>query len=199
MLSDLFFRAIGFLVQPGFFTEQECAWLRAQAKEAAVDPAGVVHGRDTVVDQSYRSTKRAEIIPDTEAFVVARMQQLRPRLESHFAVSLTELQPLQLLIYGIGDFFALHTDSKDRPEVPDFLRDRKVSIVVYLGHEGVQNEGTHGGVLQFQDLIEDPRLGHRAYAFSPVAGTLLAFPSSALHEVTPVLKGVRYSLVTWYC
>ena len=29
-------------------------------------------------------------------------------------------------------------------------------------------------------------------------GTLVLFPSYTLHEVKPVTKGVRYSLVGWY-
>jgi len=31
----------------------------------------------------------------------------------------------------------------------------------------------------------------------PEAGTLVAFPSSLLHEVTTVEQGERYSLVAW--
>jgi predicted 2-oxoglutarate/Fe(II)-dependent dioxygenase YbiX len=29
-------------------------------------------------------------------------------------------------------------------------------------------------------------------------GLLIAFPAGVLHEVTPVLRGSRYTLATWY-
>jgi predicted 2-oxoglutarate/Fe(II)-dependent dioxygenase YbiX len=74
-----------------------------------------------------------------------------------------------------------------------------VTTIVYLGHEDADTGGERGGVLQFRGLIPDPRVADRAYAFTPAVGTLLAFPSTALHEVTPILQGERYSLVAWFC
>jgi SM-20-related protein len=199
MLSDLFFRSVGFFVLPRFLTEEECARLRTQASGARTEQARVVCGADLVVDRDHRSTRRAELDAATQARLVVRMQETRQRVESHFRTTLKNLQPLQLLVYGPGDFFALHTDSKDRPDGPEFLRQRRVSVVVFLGHDGVPAGGDYGGLFQFHGLIDDPRLEQRAYPFSPQVGTLLAFPSHVLHEVTPVQKGVRYSLVTWFC
>lgn len=199
MLNELFFRTLGLYVQPRFFDEEECARLRAEARRGSAEHATVVQGPDAVVDLDYRSTKRVILDAATEPYLIERMQQVRPCLASHFKVGLDHLQPLQLLKYEKGDFFAVHADSNDRPEVPDFLKRRRISVIVFLGHEEVADQNSNGGILQFHDLLDDPRLAHRAYPFAPVSGTLLAFPSHMQHEVTPVRDGVRYSLVSWFC
>jgi SM-20-related protein len=199
MITDLFFRTAGFFVLPGFLSQDECTRLRREAGNAPVEEASVVRGPDLIIDRSHRSTKRAQLPASTEAPLIARLEKTRHAIESHFGCALREMQPLQPLVYGPGDFFAIHSDSKEKPDVPDFLKRRRVSVVMFLGHEGVPGDGEYGGLLQFHGLIDDPRLQHRAYAFAPEVGTLLAFRSHVLHEVTPVQKGVRYSLVTWFC
>ena len=63
---------------------------------------------------------------------------------------------------------------------------RKISISVQLDDEN----DYMGGDLQFytkQTLTNAPRK----------KGTVIMFPSYLLHRVTPVVKGVRHSLVTW--
>jgi PKHD-type hydroxylase len=40
-------------------------------------------------------------------------------------------------------------------------------------------------------------LGNEPTILSKEQGKLYAFPSYTLHEVTPVTKGTRYSLVAW--
>jgi predicted 2-oxoglutarate/Fe(II)-dependent dioxygenase YbiX len=199
VLSDLFFRTMGYFVLPGFFTAQECEQLRSQASVEAWEEANVVRGGEVVLDRGHRQTRRANLDPALEAMLIKRIEEQRSRIEAHFGHPLEELQPLQMLIYRPGDFFGVHADMKDRPGMPEFLKRRRVSVVVFLGHEGLEAQGDQGGLLQFRDLIDDSRLRQRAYPFAPEVGTLLAFPSEALHEVTPVKSGMRYSLVTWFC
>jgi SM-20-related protein len=199
MLNESFFRTLGLFVQPHIFDEQECSRLRAQARQGNTEHATVVQGADAIVDLDYRSTKRVVLDAVTEPMLIERVEKVRPRLESHFKLTLDHLQPLQLLKYEPGDFFAVHADSSDRPGVPEFLNRRRISVVVFLGHEQVADPNGNGGILQFHGLLDDPRLARRAYPFAPASGTLLAFPSNLQHEVTPVLGGVRYSLVSWFC
>ena len=63
---------------------------------------------------------------------------------------------------------------------------RKISLVLWL------NEGFEGGDFEF----------HKGYmknnVIKPTQGTIIMFPSWAMHRVTPVTKGTRYSLVTWF-
>ena len=63
---------------------------------------------------------------------------------------------------------------------------RKISMVVWL------NEDFEGGDFEF----------HKCYTknnvIKPTQGTIIMFPSWILHRVTPVTKGTRYSLASWF-
>jgi SM-20-related protein len=49
----------------------------------------------------------------------------------------------------------------------------------------------------FYGLLEDPRTHGHGLAVEGEPGLLLAFRPDLLHEVTPVLHGDRYTIVTW--
>lgn len=63
---------------------------------------------------------------------------------------------------------------------------RKLSFVLQLTNP----EEYTGGELKIYE-------GDKGIAANKSRGTLIAFPSFFLHEVTPVKKGTRYSLVGW--
>jgi PKHD-type hydroxylase len=54
----------------------------------------------------------------------------------------------------------------------------------------VLNEDYEGGEFEFFD---DKRL------IKEKTGTVIVFPSYIVHRVRPVTKGIRYSLVVWFC
>jgi|APCry1669191961_1035387.scaffolds.fasta_scaffold00182_5 PKHD-type hydroxylase len=70
------------------------------------------------------------------------------------------------------------------------IHDRKVSAVVQLCNP----EDYEGGIFEM-DGVARPEFD--VSKFMP-RGSLLIFPSYLQHRVTPVTKGVRKSLVTWY-
>jgi len=63
---------------------------------------------------------------------------------------------------------------------------RKISISVQLSDPA----DYEGGDLEFS-------LGDGFYKGEAARGTVIAFPSFVLHRVTPVTRGVRWSLVAW--
>ena len=65
---------------------------------------------------------------------------------------------------------------------------RKLSIVIQLTNP---NE-YEGGELKLYDGIDE-----ESVIMNKEQGTLIAFPSYVMHEVTPLTKGKRNSLVTW--
>ena len=67
--------------------------------------------------------------------------------------------------------------------------DRKLSITVQLSDPSEYE----GGDFVFEE-IESPK----SEAAKP-KGSVLVFPSYLKHKVTPVTKGVRKSLVAWFC
>ena len=73
---------------------------------------------------------------------------------------------------------------------------------MFLNDESAEPSSTtyEGGRLTFYGLLDDEGLGGKSMAF-PVpgeAGLFVAFPTDVIHEVTPVLRGERYTIVTWF-
>ena len=103
----------------------------------------------------------------------------------------------QITRYQPGGFYSFHQDGPgdhlSAYNYPDnkFLHGhvRKLSMSVIL------NGNYQGGVFEFASY-------NREKCFiTPVessAGTVIVFPSSMEHRVTPVTKGIRYSLVCWF-
>ena len=84
----------------------------------------------------------------------------------------------ELLRYQVGQFYTQHTDSfKDQP--------RAVSCSFAL------NEDYEGGEFAFFD---------REIAVKAPVGSALLFPSNFMypHEILPVRRGTRYSIITWF-
>jgi predicted 2-oxoglutarate/Fe(II)-dependent dioxygenase YbiX len=83
-----------------------------------------------------------------------------------------------LLRYETGQFYTQHTDSYEK-----FPREISCSFSLNSGYEG--------GEFAFFD---------REVVIKLPKGSALIFPSNFLypHEVMPVTKGTRYSIVTWY-
>jgi PKHD-type hydroxylase len=68
-------------------------------------------------------------------------------------------------------------------------RTRKISMVVWL------NEGFQGGGFQFHEVYQGKNVIN---LIKPKQGTIIMFPSWMMHRVTPVKKGIRYSMVSWF-
>lgn len=88
------------------------------------------------------------------------------------------LEKLQLTHYREGDHYGWHQDSG-----PGEFSVRKLSLVVQLS----KPEEYEGGELEFLSKSKAPS----------EQGDIVLFPSYNAHQVTPVTKGERYSLVAW--
>jgi PKHD-type hydroxylase len=79
-----------------------------------------------------------------------------------------------------NDYYGLHIDKNLNGTV------RKLSLTIQLSSP----EDYEGGELAFQT-------GNKADLMPKELGKMIVFPSYVLHEVRPVTKGTRYSLVAW--
>jgi len=52
--------------------------------------------------------------------------------------------------------------------------------------------------LTLYGLIPNPRWENYGFTVENEAGLLIAFPSGIVHEVTPVVRGRRFSIVSWF-
>ena len=98
-------------------------------------------------------------------------------------------QPMQITKYQVGGFYEFHKDGNGfTRDVSDkniitYNKTRKLSMTVVL------NDDYEGGEFEF--------LGNGT--IKEKMGTVIVFPSYMQHRVLPVTKGVRYSLVVWFC
>jgi predicted 2-oxoglutarate/Fe(II)-dependent dioxygenase YbiX len=129
-----------------------------------------------------------------------RLDTVRPALEERFAEGTLEWDGLQFLVYRPGDFFLPHRDRSAEPGNEVTWR-RRVAAVVFLNGAGEaalpETETFDGGALTFYGLLGDPRLRGVGYPLRAEAGLLVAFRPSILHEVTPVSRGERHTVVAW--
>jgi len=100
-----------------------------------------------------------------------------------FNYDLSEIQSLQFTSYDSEEkgFYGKHIDMMYKS-----TGTRKLSLSVQLSNP----EDYEGGSLLLHT-------GEEPLTLPKTRGTGLFFPSYSLHEVTPVTKGIRYSLVAW--
>lgn len=104
--------------------------------------------------------------------------------QNFFNFDLTMIEPLQFTYYSSEEngCYKGHVDPLNW-KIP---HNRKLSIVVQLSDP----EEYEGGNLNLY-TSSDPTV------IKKEKGLVISFPSYTLHEVTPVTKGERYSLVAW--
>ena len=135
-------------------------------------------------DYSYRQTEvgffpRGDVV---ETIVRAMVLNVN---DNSYKCHLTDAENVQFGIYKEGHFYKAHRDYD-----PSCKQIRKLSVTVQLS----DSHHYEGGDFKLWDFfgneITKPEWRDK--------GTVLVFPSCLKHEVTPVTKGTRMSLVQWY-
>lgn len=104
--------------------------------------------------------------------------------QNHFNFDLTMIECLQFAYYNANEngCYKSHIDSNSW----NLPHNRKLSIVVQLSNP----EDYDGGEIKLY-------FSHEPTIIKKERGLVINFPSYTLHEVTPVTRGERYSLVAW--
>jgi PKHD-type hydroxylase len=164
------------------FSEQELDKIIALGKEAGVTDATVGVGNVN----SYRASSISWLDTDNPDYdwIYATLEPvIRKVNEDYFNFDLTHILPLQFTTYDESNngHYRPHLDlGQSQPS-------RKLSFSIQLS-DPYSHEG---GLLQFPFNRTEPEVAPRA------RGKIIFFPSFMLHEVTPVTKGTRHSLVGW--
>jgi len=168
----------------GAFSEKELDWLQNKAKES-VQTAQVGGNQNGGVKTEIR---RSELnwLPKTEesSWVFERLAGVVSNLNAkYFRFDLTGFgECLQLTNYSYTNQGTYRWHQDFCSEGPS----RKLSLVLQLSNP---NE-YEGGELQLL-TSSDPE------AIKKQRGLIVVFPSWTIHQVTPVTKGTRQTLVTW--
>ncbi len=196
-----FFRHLGLFVIEGFLDSAECERLRVEIDTSSAEPARITrHGQDDLVDGDYRRAKVAKITKSTKSLLGARLHRLQPQIAQHFRLTLADYEGPQFLAYDPGCFFRAHNDSNSHPDAADYIKSRRISLVLFLNTESREPaEGCYGGgQLTLYGLLEGAHWEKCPLPVKGETGLLVAFRADLTHEVKPVTFGRRYTVVTWF-
>ena len=164
------------------FSKEECQSIINIAKDK-----GLIEGKTKENTKDVRESKISWLTPDNNmAWVFRKVTDIALNLNERF---------FKFDLFGINEGFQFtnyeapsgkygkHVDRAMNIPV------RKLSISIQL----TDPEEYEGGELNLYAGGEDKK----AETMDKTQGTLIIFPSYVLHEVMPVTKGERNSLVTW--
>ncbi len=186
------FESLGVFVRPGIITQAERRQILGAMADEPGEAAEVLNADSTLAHEA--SIRRVWDVPlpdDLHDTIAGRVNGLRPEMQTAFGVTLEACDAVAALRYPPGAFYRTHRDAAEHPD-PGGLHRRAVSIVIFVN--GGPEACFAGGRLRLYDLFDDPEVG---LDMDPEPGTLVAFRSSLLHEVTPVEQGLRCTVVTW--
>lgn len=154
--------------------------LALEKAELSVGAQGYENIRRTLVAWVERNAETDMLYRRIEEAVLA----LNAR---YFRFDLSGLASFQYALYGgpEGGHFDWHKDYGRDPADPA-REPRKLTLSLQLS-DPADYEGCELQV----------RAGNKIDVAPKARGTLVAFPANVLHQVTPILSGVRKSLVVW--
>jgi PKHD-type hydroxylase len=168
----------------GAFTEQELDWLQQKAKEATQE-AQVGGGNGGEVNLNIRRSELNWLHKDPEcAWVFEKLDHVASSLNAdYFEFDLT----------GFGEALQLTNYHESKQGNYTWHQDfgssgvsRKLSLVLQLSDPSEYE----GGELQLLNKKEPTTMLKKR-------GLIIVFPSWTLHQVTPVVRGTRQTLVAW--
>jgi PKHD-type hydroxylase len=169
-----------------FLSEEQCkAIIDSCERNLQLHAGGTEDGR---VHEELRSSEITWLTPDGEhRWLFEKIRDCMNSVNSDwFKYDLVGLEGIQFTKYaskaGRSDFYSSHVDTLSSNGTV-----RKLSFTIQLSDP----ESYGGGeVILYKSLID-------SVALSKAVGSISFFPSYTIHEVVPVTKGVRYSLVGW--
>jgi len=138
---------------------------------------------NTLITEDDSGEHMDEII-DADSWVYDRLME---NMDIGSYATCDGLWPLHLKEYEVDDEIGMHFD--------DVRGIRRVAVSISL------NDDYEGGILQFPSWKLDMDTGKDNFEIVDVrlkVGQIVQFPIILLHRLTPITRGVRKQLVTWY-
>jgi len=196
-----FFEKFGLFTVSGFLSPKECEKIQSEMLASELGQAVILDAdhKQTVQNTQSRSTGIAKIQQPTHHELNQRLEALLPEISKHFNLSLNKLQPLEFLVYGENDFFKKHSDTSEKPDAPEGIRARKITMDVFINGQAAAPTQSHycGGALSLYGLMSKPGMDQLGIQFEPEPGDFMAFPANTPHEVQPITWGTRCTVITW--
>jgi SM-20-related protein len=194
------FGRLGVLTKERFLEPELCARLRVAMISGRAEAATMRHeGGDYQVDEGIRRARRCHVDEAIVGLVEERLLGAREEISQAFDVPVGALEELQFVIYGEGDYIRRHVDRSPNPDDGHHSRERAVSAVLLLNgqNEDPGPDEYAGGALAFYEPWK-PEEGPVPVELEGREGMLVGFPPGTLHEVKPITRGERFSVVSWF-
>lgn len=166
----------------GLFTPAQCEIIQLLGNNPLTSQPAVAGVGTGEANPAIRQSQISWLCSDSAEtqWVYDRLQPALTQVNTeYFGYDLQYIEALQYSEYPAGQgFYTAHADMQY-----ETVGTRKLSFSVQLSDP----DSYQGGDLRMHDGAVLPRQ----------QGTLLVFPSWAVHEVTPVTQGTRASLVGW--
>lgn len=147
------------------------------------------NGRATA-GPAARDVKDNEQAVGSDPAVAALARSVKTALQQHstFNDLVRPLRWSNLMFsrYVPGQRYGLHTDDACMYDAHGWPLRTDISFTVFLSDP----DSYEGGALRFLE-------GAGERSFRPSAGSVVLYPTGVLHEVTPVIRGVRLACVGW--
>jgi SM-20-related protein len=191
-------KTLGLYLHQSFLEPELCLEIAGQMAAAPGEQASVYTPDGvSVVKPEMRATLSVDVPSAVDAALRERFARVRPHLETHFGVTLMACEEPNYLVYGPGAFFRAHQDS--RPGSQSGTAGRIVSAVIFLNRSQPAGAADYdGGEFRLFKLVADPQWDDVGFVCDAEPGLLLAFRSDTIHEVTPVTRGRRCTIATWF-
>lgn len=180
-------------VFPSAVPDSVCQSLIDEFTAAHFEEATIVNQNGRRVDPEVRRVEVRGVEADHwSSGLITRFAELAN--QQVWNLDYTQLEaPFSLLRYEDASHFDWHVDvegSGTHPGAEDAATsERKLSVTVNLSDPADYD----GGIVEFADahgaLMSFPELAER--------GSVVVFPSTTLHRVTPLTRGVRWAMVGW--
>lgn len=168
------------LVIADFLSRDECRQVMALRQDAGL-PAEVQTPRGDYGQDAIRVATRYPILPGpATAWLNDRLKGLVMDANQRFyRFKLRYISQIELLEYGPGGKYDWHIDIGKGG-----ISHRKLSVVVFIN---APDEYEGGGLI----------MGPKPFPVANQQGSAVIFPSYLGHQVQPVTKGIRFTLVCW--
>ena len=169
----------------GTLSEEICDKIITEGLVLSEEDATISQGRE--VDEGIRGSKVGWFPEGSWIDSLLLSYVFRTNRINDWNFNLDKAEKVQFTKYEKEDFYTWHRDSNVETDAQ-----RKISITVQLS----DYSSYEGGEFEIQDCWGNgqaniPEEGKQK-------GSIIIFPSFLLHQVTPITKGIRYSLVQWY-
>ena len=165
------------------------------------EPAGT--GNETLGNPDDRFKLNSDRISDiawlTERWLLDLVwnHMLIANENSGWKFDITKCESLQLTRYKEGRFYNFHIDGQGDHLAAYTSNNLRKGLCRKLSMTIVLNSDYEGGQFQFS-AYKNEKYAIVMPKNLEKTGSIIVFPSFMEHRVTPVTKGVRYSLVVWF-